>query len=211
METIIFEKTGEVRRNLKELEEKLKVSIKIVGKKVIITGEAMDEYEAMIILDAINFGFSEKKALQLKDPDFQFRKISIKDFTRRKNLEDVRGRLIGSEGKTKRTIENITDSELEIRNNSVGIICLADSMDDTVTAIKNLVRGSKQSNVYAYLEKMNANRKRTLAADLGLKSKAEEDIKQDRKSKKDKKKAFKDESEEDFDSDEDYEDSEEDY
>ncbi len=159
METLIFERTGEVRKNLPALEEKLNVKIKISGKKVNIEGNSLDEYEASLVLEAINLGFSAEKAMLLKNEDTIFRKINIRKFTRRKNLEDVRARLIGKYGTTKKTIEEVSDCYIVIKDNNIGIIGSAEDIDNILTAITNLIRGSKQANVYNYLERMNAAKK----------------------------------------------------
>lgn len=168
METFYFDKTKEIKRCQEELEKKLNVKITVAGKKVTIDGTAIDEYEAEIVLSALGFGFSIKQALLLKNEDFIFKKINIKEFTRRKDMYEVRARAIGSEGKTKRTIESVSDSDIIINGNEIGIIAHANNIDATVTAIKNIVRGSKQANVYNYLERMNAERKKH-PDDLGLK------------------------------------------
>src|SRR3989344_2679426 len=154
MESIYFKNTRELRANFKELEEKLKVKIIMTGKRADIEGSGFDEYEAKNILEAINFGFSAKKALLLKDENFSFSILHIKNISRRKNLKEVRGRVIGREGKTKRTIENISDCHLVIKNNEVGIIGDAESLEEAKTALQSLIRGSKESNVYKFLEKM---------------------------------------------------------
>ena len=173
MEQFIFDKTAEIRRNKQELESKLKVSISIAGRKVTIEGEAMDEYEASIILEAMDIGFSAKKALILKDPDMTFRRLNIKKFSKPQRRSDVRARIIGTEGKTKRTIENIGSCDIVVKGNEIGIICPAETVEETTTAVKNLIKGSKQGNVYAFMEKMNRERK-NFSEDLGLKTKKEE-------------------------------------
>jgi ribosomal RNA assembly protein len=155
MESIIFSNTSEVKKAKEELEKKLGITLEIVGKRVTIIGEGINEYEASIVLEAINLGFSAKKALVLLDPDIQFRRINIKDFTKRKNLRDVRARIIGREGKTKRTIEDLTDSTIVVKDNSIGVIGYADSIENILTALRNLIRGSKEANVYRFLEEMN--------------------------------------------------------
>ena len=172
METLIFERINEIGKNKRELEKKLGVSIKIEGKKITIDGEPIAEFTALQILNAINFGFSSKKALFLLDTEMQFKILNIKNFTRRKNLREIKSRLIGTEGKTKKTIEEVADCNIVIneKDNEVGIIGLADSMGDVTTAIANLIRGSKQANVYRYLENMNRE-KRKYPDDLGLKTK----------------------------------------
>jgi len=174
METLIFDKTAEVRKNKVELEKKLNVKITITGRKVDFSGEAIDEYEALNVLEAINFGFSAKKALILKESDTSFQHINIRKFTRRKNLDDVRARVIGSEGKTKRTFEELADCSIVVKGNVVAIIGLASNIDLVVTALTNLIRGSKQANVYNFLERMNSS-KRKLGEDLGLKKSKEEE------------------------------------
>jgi ribosomal RNA assembly protein len=159
METIFADKTLELKRTKSDLERKLNVKITIEGKKVTIDGSPADEFDAKEVIEAIGFGFSTAKALQIKSGEFMFRKLSIKKFTRRKDLREVKARLIGTEGKTKRTIENLSKCDLVISGNSIGIICSAELMETELTAIENLIRGSKQANVYRYLEKMNAIRK----------------------------------------------------
>ncbi len=161
METIYFKKTTELRRNLERLQDTLKVKINLVGRKVEIEGDPLDEYEALLVLDAINFGFSANQAIQIKDPEIDFKILNIKEFTRRANLKEVRGRLIGSKGQTRRVLEDISGCEIIVNNdNTVGIIGEAEAITRAVTAVSNLIRGSKQSNVYRYLERMNRERKK---------------------------------------------------
>lgn len=142
------------------LEKELNVKIKIKGKTIEFTGDALEEYEASLVLEAIIFGFPIKTALLLKDPEFLFREIAIKNFTRRKSLDTVKARIIGKHGKTKETIEKISGCKVIVKENSVGIIGLAEEMEYAITAITNLIKGSKQSNVYSYLERINRERKK---------------------------------------------------
>lgn len=159
MKEIFLEKTTEIKKNLKKLQERLNVKLFLKGKKLAISGAALKEYDAERVIDAINFGFSAEKALALKEEDIVFRKIHIRDFTRRPNLKDVKARLIGTKGKTKKTIEEISDTEIIIQGNEIGIIGSAESIENAVTAITNIIKGSKQTNVYKYLEKANTRNK----------------------------------------------------
>ncbi len=168
METIYFEKTKELKSNLHELERKLKVSLILTGRKLTIEGSPLDEYEALRILEAIHFGFSAKKALLLIDPETIFKIIHIKEHSRKKNLYDVRARIIGTLGKTKRTIEEVSDTFIELKENDVGIIGSAEKIEEAITALTSLIRGAKQSNVYNFLEKMNKAKK---SEGLGIKNK----------------------------------------
>lgn len=160
METLYFVKVRELKKEKDKLEKKLEVKINIEGKKVTIDGEAFKEYEAKIILEAMQFGFSAKQALSLTDEELVFRKIPMKNFTRRKNMHEVRGRVIGREGKTKRTIEDISNCEVVINENTIGIIGPATGIEEATTAITNLIKGTKQANVYRFLERMNTGKKK---------------------------------------------------
>ncbi len=171
METFIFDKIPAVlRRELRKLDQQLQVKITLTGRKMTVDGAAVDEFVAITILEAIVFGFSFKQAIALKNEEFSFRKIHIRDFTRRKNLKDVRSRLIGREGKTRRTLEEISNCDVVIGESEVGIIGLADAVESATQAAINIIKGSKQANAYRYLERMNTEKK-NLPDDLGLKIK----------------------------------------
>ena len=72
MEYLYFERVRELKTERENLERKLNVKIDIKGKKVIIEGSSIDEYDALIVLEAMQFGFSAKEALTLLDEDFVF-------------------------------------------------------------------------------------------------------------------------------------------
>lgn len=166
MEVIYVSKLRDVRRLKVELEKKLGVNIGFVGNKVSVEGNSVAEYVTLQAFDAVNFGFSVRKALLLAQDNFVFRKVHIKEFTKR-NLKDVKARLIGKYGKTRKTIADISGCDVLVKEGEVGIIGYVDDVDNTEVAIVNLIKGSKTSNMYKYLERMNREEKKEF--DLGLK------------------------------------------
>lgn len=159
MEIIFVPLVEEAKKEKAFLEKKLKVKITFNGKKVILEGNSLDEYEAKIVFEAIAFGYDSRTAVLLKDEEFAFRRMSIRDFTRRKDLEVVKARVIGTQGRTKKTLENLADCKIIVRENEVGIIASAEEIEYVLTALSNLIRGSKQSNVYKFLERINTQKK----------------------------------------------------
>lgn len=160
MESYYLKNTKEIKKEKELLEKKLGVKICIKGKQITIEGPAVNEYEASIVMEALEFGFSARKSLVLLSDDMIFRRLHIRDFTRKKNLKEVKARIIGKEGKTKRTIESIADCEVKVVGNEMGIICNSSEIEEVTTAVTNLIRGTKASNVYGFLEKMNKERKK---------------------------------------------------
>ena len=172
MEKIYINNIRKLKENKETIEEKLGVVLKIKGKQVSIEAEPVEQYEASLILEAIDFGFPLRDALTLASENMIFRKLPIKNFTRRKDLKEVRGRIIGTEGKTKRAMENVSGCAVVLHENTVGIIGPAESIEEATTALGNLIHGSKQANIYAFLEKMNREKRKK--TDLGLKLDKEE-------------------------------------
>lgn len=158
MKEIYISNIREVTKNKDKLEKELKVRISIEGKKVLVEGGGVEEYEAELVFSAIDFGFKVKNALLLKDEEMSFKKVHIKDHTKR-NLKDIKARVIGTKGKAKRTMEEISNCKILIKEHEVGIIGAVEDVDNVVTAIISVIKGSKQSNMYAYLERMNRIRK----------------------------------------------------
>jgi KH domain-containing protein len=168
METFYVKNMKDVRKSKKEIERELGVEIEMMKNGVQVSGDAVKEYDAERVFEAINFGFTVKKALLLKQDDYVFRTVHIKDHTKR-NLKDVKARLIGTKGKTRRTIAEISDCEVLIGEGDVGVIGHAEDIEDTVTAIINLIKGSKQANMYRFLEKQNRLKKEDFFFDESIK------------------------------------------
>ena len=164
METIYCEKLPRIIKNKKRLESVLEVKITNRGKEVTISGKPESEYVAEKVIDALNFGFPFSAAMQIKE-GFVFEIINIKDHTKRKDLERIRARIIGKQGKTLKTIHDLIRGNLEIQNNRVGVICPPENMKIAQEAIVSIIKGAKQGNVYSFLERNQIKP----VEDLGLK------------------------------------------
>ncbi len=165
MKIIIAEKLPRILKSKKKLETDLNVSITNRGKEVSIKGDPQDEYIAEKVIDAINFGFPFQDALSIKKEELMFERINIKDHTKRKDLERIRARIIGKGGKTLKTLCTLTRCFFEIKDNEVGIIGPPEYIKNAQEAIISIIKGSKQTNVYSFLEKRQVKP----IIDLGLK------------------------------------------
>lgn len=153
MKTIISEKIPRIIKNKRRLEKILNIKININGKDVIIDGSAEDEYDATKVIDALNFGFGFSAAISIKEEGKLFEIINIKDYTNKSNLERIRGRIIGKGGKALKTLSDLTNCDLELKNNEVGIIGDAQHIQGAINAIIEIIQGAKHGNVYTGLEK----------------------------------------------------------
>lgn len=165
MKILLIEKLPRILYNREKLEKELKIKITNRGKEVSISGKPEDEYIAEKVIDALEFGFSFSDAMLIKKEDFSFEILSIKDYTKRSDLKRVKARIIGKGGKTLKVLSKLTFCEFELKDNLVGIIGDPEKIENAQNAIISLIQGSKQSNVYARLEKL----KPEPIADLGLK------------------------------------------
>ena len=171
MRNIPVENLRKVKRAVPAIENKIKVKVGFIKGGVAISGNELNEYLVEQIILAVDFGFDVEDALLLLNEDFVLEFIDVKEHTRRKNLKDVRARLIGTNGKAKKTIENLTGSVIVIQDNKVGVIVDAGHLDTTIQAIESLIQGAKHGNVFSYLEKQNISRRKFDDEDLGLKGK----------------------------------------
>ena len=162
---LISDKIPRIIKNRKRLEKILNVKITNAGKEVTITGTPEEEYEASKVIDALGIGFPFSVAISIKEAENLFEIINIKEHTKKHNLESVRGRIIGKNGKALATLSKLTNCHIEIKDNHVGVIGSEEEIEPAIEAIIQIIQGSKHANVYKGLEKMEKGQ----VADLGLK------------------------------------------
>jgi KH domain-containing protein len=167
MAILVSEDISKVTKNKKRLEKSLNVKIIVKEKVISVEGAPEDEYIAEKVIDAVNFGFSIPVALLIKTEDFLFEILDIKKYTHRKDFGTIRARIIGKDGKTLKTLNTLTDCFFELKDNDVGIIGSPELIKNAQDAVIFIIQGSKQANVYSFLEKHHLKP----IVDLGLKEK----------------------------------------
>jgi len=159
MQEIYSENLKKILQNKKKLEKELSIKIKNKGKFFFIEGEPENEYLALKVFQAINLGFPIGVALELKNEETNLNIINIRNLTKRKNLKEIKARIIGTYGKTISNIENLSECAISLHDNQVGIIGDYEKINDAIIAIESLIKGAKQGNVYARLEKERKKRR----------------------------------------------------
>ncbi|MBN1683678.1 RNA-processing protein [Candidatus Bathyarchaeota archaeon] len=105
------------------------------------------------IVKAIGRGFNPKKAIILRNENYDLSIIDLEDFVGKStNAQDrVKGRIIGREGKSRLLIEELTETQISIYGSTVSIIGNIESLSAAKEAIMMLVRGSFHKTVWNYL------------------------------------------------------------
>jgi len=106
------------------------------------------------IVKAIGRGFSPENALELVEVDTVLQVIDIRDYVGKKpnHIARVKSRIIGSKGKTRRIIEELTGTHISIFGNTVSLIGSSVQVSIAGKALDMLISGSEHSTVYHYLE-----------------------------------------------------------
>ena len=152
-EQLYTQNRRKILQNKKLLENSLKVKISVQDDTLFFDGEAKDEFLALRVFEAIDLGFSINKALLLTDEDYVFEKVLMKKVTRRKDMSQVRARVIGTNRKALDTIESLTDCFVVVHENTIGVIGRLEDVNNALFALKRIVAGSNHANMYAWLEK----------------------------------------------------------
>ncbi len=168
MRTIYIEKRTKVKKAIHLIESHIKIKILFDKGKVVIRGNELNEFLVEKIIKAVDFGFDEDDALLLKKEKYVLQFLCIKDYTKRRNLHEVRRRIIGTDGKAKRTIEELTGCVMVISGNQIGLIVDLEHLESANQGIISLIQGSKHSNVFSYLERQNRHLREINVEDLGL-------------------------------------------
>ncbi|MEK6951352.1 MAG: KH domain-containing protein [Nanoarchaeota archaeon] len=148
---------GAAGKTKKEIEEASGCTLAVSKEgDVEITGtDALLLYTTREIVRAIARGFNPQIALQLLKSDFVLEVIDLTDVAAGKKnvLERLRGRIIGSEGKSRREIEQLSNTSISVYGKTVAIIGDVAQVELAREAVAMLVRGSMHRTVYQFLER----------------------------------------------------------
>ena len=148
---------GETKKNL---ENKTGVKIEIdsnSGEVAIIDNNSEKTLEILkleSIILAIGRGFSPECAMKLLNDDFDFFVFDIRNYVGKKetHVRRLKSRIIGRKGKTKRVLEDLTDSYISVYGHTVSVIANFMIMDIIKRAIDKILSGSKHATVYRIVE-----------------------------------------------------------
>ena len=111
-------------------------------------------FRAKEVILAIGRGFSPDNARRLlDDEEATLLVIDLRDYVG-KSESDVKrlsGRIIGREGKTRRLIEELTDTYVSIYGHTIGIIGTMEEAEIARQAVEMFIRGRLHTSVYRFL------------------------------------------------------------
>jgi len=152
--------------SIKELiEEKSTTSINIEsGSGTVEIMDAKDPIKGMRakeVVHAIARGFSPEKATKLFDDDnLMFETIDLSNIARtEKDMERLKGRIIGRAGKTREVFEDLTNVRISVYGKTISIIGYPEQNAVARAGIDMLLKGSTHGPVYKFLEKKRSDLK----------------------------------------------------
>jgi ribosomal RNA assembly protein len=159
---VLIGKEGKIK---KEIETETKTKIKVDSKEgdVFISGEdALGLYSCREVIRSIGRGFNPDIALLLLKADYCLELIDLKEYCGKSkdSLLRIKGRIIGSEGKTRKLIEELTEAHICVYGKTIGVIGLPESTSLARDAIEKLIKGSPHSGVYKFLERKRRDMKK---------------------------------------------------
>lgn len=154
---VLIGKNGSVK---KELEDLTGIMLDIDSKEgdVKIKGDdTLMLYALKEVVLAIGRGFNPEIAQLLLKQDYVLDIIPLLDYVKNRNhIERIKGRVIGARGKSRETIESLTETFVSVYGKTVSIIGQSEKVIGAKKAIELLLQGSPHSNVYKFLEKNRA-------------------------------------------------------
>lgn len=138
---------GENKKRLETL-TKTKITVNDDGD-VEVSGESAEEFFLKDVITAIGRGFAAQEAERLLKDEYMLEIIDLKEFCKGENdLNRVRGRIIGEEGKMKSEIEVATECTISVYGWTVGIIAPLDTLQYAKKAVKRIIEGAQLTSVF---------------------------------------------------------------
>jgi len=163
---VLIGPNGKVKRGI---EENLNVTLEIDSETGDVTINMNEDskdpsllFKARDMVLAIGRGFSPQRAFRLLQDDAMLTIIDLRDIfgKSKSDIRRVKGRIIGKEGKTRRIIEEYTNSYVSVYGHTVSIIGGVEESEIAREAINMLIKGNQHATVYRFLQRKRGELKR---------------------------------------------------
>ncbi len=157
---------GKVKQHI---EAKLQVTLDIdrEGSVRIILSEKCTDPSLLLrakdIVTAIGRGFAPETAYRLiRNEDDIYSLVDLRLIFGRSesDIRRIKGRIIGTEGKTRKLIEELTEADVVVYGHTVGIIGSFEEADAARNAVQMVIDGCEHHTVYKYLQRKRTELKK---------------------------------------------------
>lgn len=158
---VIIGEKGSIRRKI-ERGTSTKIQVNTAEEYVTISAEDnLNVHICKDIVKAIARGFNPDIALRLLNEANIFEIVDIKEYSKksRNKLIRLRSRVIGTDGKARKMIEQMTNTDISVYGKTVGIIGNVEGVLIAKNAVARLLGGSPHSNAYREIEDRNKAKK----------------------------------------------------
>ena len=150
-----------------EIESRCNVTLSIDSKIGEVTIDSKGDiaqsqpFKAVDIITAIGKGFSPERAFRLLNDDIVLHIVDLRDYAGKSqsSLERIKGRIIGLGGKSRRFIEELTNTYISVFGHTVSIIGRIEGVRLALDAIDMLASGSTHKTTYNMLQRTRTKAK----------------------------------------------------
>jgi ribosomal RNA assembly protein len=148
------ERVGVLTREvLNRLEKETGVKTIIEGNGVMLDGEGLGMLTARNFIKAVGRGFSPERAWKLLGEDQTLEIIELGGLTEKRQKE-IKARVIGTGGRMRERIEEITRTSISVYGKTVSVIGGWQEAHNAREAIEMIIKGAEISTVNRWLEKV---------------------------------------------------------
>jgi ribosomal RNA assembly protein len=161
---------GPEGRTKKSIEDRLSVGLQIDSESgdvnILMKEGATDPsllFSAKDVVTALGRGFSPEHAFRLiRDEQAVLDILDLRAVFGKSeaDIKRVKGRIIGMNGKTRRIVEELTDTNVAVYGHTVAIIGTMDQLQIAREAIEMLIKGSMHGTVYRFLHRKRRDLKK---------------------------------------------------
>ncbi len=146
---------GKVKHDIEEATH-ARLDIDSAEGDVTLTGDdSLGMYTAREIVKAVGRGFNPEIALLLLHHDYAIEILNLPDYLGKSKNKAIRikGRIIGEGGKTRRLIEEHTETFMSVYGKTISVIGRVENVRVAKKAVEDLLSGAPHAAVYRWLEK----------------------------------------------------------